>query len=215
VERRFGVFPHVRDPPNYLATGEYLSRAWRVNGAEQPALAMVQSGHKHVFAYRFDWDEEPVALGTELSRYLGAAHGLEIPFVFGHFQLGRLGEVLFTEENLAGRETLSRAMRGYWGAFARTGWPSVEDQPAWRPFNAAPGAEAFLLLDTPTGGGIRMASGLDSAEAILADLAKDPRLPTAQARCRVRKQLTGWRRALTPEQYDAVEECRGLALSGP
>jgi len=213
VERRFGMFPHVLDPPNYLATGEYLSRAWRVAGAEQPALAMVQSGHTQVFAYRFDWDEEPVAAGTELSRYLGAAHGLEIPFVFGHFQLGRLGKVLFTEENLAGREALSRALRAYWGAFARTGWPSVEEHPAWRPFNAAPGADAFLVLDTPGGGGIRMAGGLDSTEALLADLAKDPRLPTAEARCRVRQQLVGWRRALTAEQYAAVEECRPFALS--
>jgi para-nitrobenzyl esterase len=215
VERRFGLIPRVKNPPEYLATGEYLSRAWRMNGAEQPALAMVQSGHKQVFAYRFDWDAEPVVAGTDLSKFVGAAHGLEIPFVFGHFHLGRMGDFLFTPENLAGRERLSAAMRAYWGSFARTGVPVAEGQAAWLPFDAAPGAPAWLAMDDPRGGGIRMASGLESREALLSDLSRDARLPTAEARCRVRKLLTGWRRALSAEEYAAVEECRGIALDGP
>ena len=55
-----------------------------------------------VFVYRFDWDEEPSVLGPDLGRLLGAAHGFEIPFVFGHFDLGRQGNVIFTDENRAG-----------------------------------------------------------------------------------------------------------------
>ena len=34
--------------------------------------------------YRFDWDEEPTVMFYDLSIALGAAHGLEIAFVFGH-----------------------------------------------------------------------------------------------------------------------------------
>ena len=34
-----------------------------------------------VFAYRFDWDEEPTLLGSDLGVVIGASHGMEIAFV--------------------------------------------------------------------------------------------------------------------------------------
>ena len=54
---------------------------------------------------------------------LGAAHGFEIPFVFGHFDLGRAGNVIFTKENEPGRKALSAQMMSYWAEFAYTGAP--------------------------------------------------------------------------------------------
>lgn len=213
VELRLGMVPHVKDEPNYLATGEYLSRAWRVAGAEEPAAAMRQSGAKDVFLYRFDWDEEPRLFGTELSRFLGAAHGLEIPFVFGHFSLGRLGEVLFSEGNAAGREALSSSMRAYWGSFARWGRPEAPGQPAWAAVGLETGSRRSILLDTPAGGGIRMTDAWDSRAGLLKDLKEDPRLSTAEQRCRLRRALVGWRRIISEEQYAEFQECRGLADS--
>ncbi|MEN9800729.1 MAG: hypothetical protein RL653_4426 [Pseudomonadota bacterium] len=210
VELRLGMVPHVKDESNYLATGEYLSRAWRVAGAEEPAAAMRQSGAREVFLYRFDWDEEPGLFGTELSRVLGAAHGLEIPFVFGHFSLGRMGEVLFTERNAAGREALSSSMRAYWGSFARSGRPEAPGQPEWAPLGLEQGSPRSLVLDTPAGGGIRMTDAWDSRAKLLKELEGDPRLPTAERRCRVRRGLVGWRRVIGEEQYAEIEECRGL-----
>ena len=41
-----------------------------------------------MFAYRFDWDEESSVMGYDLATALGAAHGLEIAFVFGEFEGG-------------------------------------------------------------------------------------------------------------------------------
>ena len=41
-----------------------------------------------VYAYRFDWDEEPSVLGADVGRMLGAAHFMEVPFVFGQWQIG-------------------------------------------------------------------------------------------------------------------------------
>ena len=49
----------------------------------------MRSTQPDVFVYRFDWDEEPKLLGADLQPMLGAAHGFEIPFVFGHLDLGR------------------------------------------------------------------------------------------------------------------------------
>src|SRR4030095_10292400 len=99
------------------ACASWLGRLWRATGAAEPATSMVQSGAKDVYVYRFDWDEEPTFLGTDLSRMLGAAHGLEGPLVFGHFDLGREASRLFTAGNEPGRRELSDAMMSYWAQF--------------------------------------------------------------------------------------------------
>ena len=43
-------------------------------------------------------------------RLLGAAHGFEIPFVFGHWDLGSQGKLLFSAANEPGRAALSQQM---------------------------------------------------------------------------------------------------------
>ena len=48
---------------------------------------MWDAGHRDVFAYRFDWDGSGRFLLTDFGRLLGAAHGLEIPFLFDRFVL--------------------------------------------------------------------------------------------------------------------------------
>ena len=49
---------------------------------------MTAAGNPNVYAYRFDWDEEPSQFGFDLSTALGAAHGLEIAFAFDDFDGG-------------------------------------------------------------------------------------------------------------------------------
>ena len=116
--------------------------------AAQSALAQSQPGR--VFAYRFDWDEEPRVLWADLGALIGAAHGLEIPFVFGHWELGRTGRVLFDESNRAGREALSAMMMSYWAEFAYSGDPGRGRDgtlPRWAPWQD--GGETYAVLDTP------------------------------------------------------------------
>jgi para-nitrobenzyl esterase len=87
-----------------------------------------------VFAYRFDWDEEPSVLGTDLGEMIGAAHVIEVPFVFGHWDLGPNSKRLFDEDNAPARLALSQKMQSYWGRFAWTGSPGRGRdgvQPAW------------------------------------------------------------------------------------
>ena len=59
----------------------------------------------------------------------GAYHGLEIPYVFGNLSI----EAGCDSNDLA----LSRAMMGYWTAFARNGDPNAPGLPHWPPYDGA------------------------------------------------------------------------------
>ena len=91
VRRWLGVMPQVREPDFFEAMAEKRSALWKATGADGPAAAIWKT-QPNVFVYRFDWDEEPSLLGIDAARYVGAAHGFEIPFVFGHWDLGGDGK---------------------------------------------------------------------------------------------------------------------------
>ncbi len=215
VKRMLWILPRFVDEARTLAIAEALSRMWKATGADGPAAAMRES-EPGVFAYRFDWDEEPTRLGADLSKMLGAAHGLEIPFVFGHFDLGRAGNIILTGENLAGREALSRAMMSYWAAFARSGDPGrgvAGDLPhwgAWDPSRAD--APKYVVLDTAEGGGIRMASEIETPAKVIASVEADPRLSSPGQRCEVLRALADWGRGYSPREYAARTDCRDFPL---
>jgi para-nitrobenzyl esterase len=201
VRRWFWIVPRLRDPVAYDLEAEYQARMWKATGADEPAQALSTAQREPVFVYRFDWDEEPTMLGADLSRMLGAAHAFEVPFVFGHFDLGREGNVIFTEDNRPAREALAARMMGYWAEFARTGDPGNGGDaaaPAWPPWAGTP---RFLVLDTPAGGGVRVSSDGVTREAVIAAVDADPRLPTQRDKCRVFRALARWSRGLTPAQY--------------
>jgi len=145
-------------------------------------------------------------LGADLGKMLGAAHAFEIPFVFGHFDLGREGNAIFTSANEPGRLALSKAMMSYWAAFIRRGAPgrgTHDDLPAWERWNDG----RYMVLDSERGGGIRMAAGTETSAGVIADVEKDARLPTAAERCRTLRALAEWGRAITRGDYEARAEC--------
>lgn len=212
VKMRLWILPRLQDDEQlYVVTAEYLAKNWKATGADQPAASMRGVGDD-VFVYRFDWDEQPTMLGSDLSVLLGASHGFEIPFIFGHFDLGPRGNVMWTDDNLAGRQQLSEAMMGYWAEFARTGRPgrggseAGVEWTAWDP--SAPTAPKFIVLDTDAGGGIRMSSETVTLDGLRAALAADPRLADPRARCSVWHDLSAWARGLTRAEYDALPECK-------
>jgi len=194
VKRWLGVFPQVRDPELYLATADARSALWKATGVDSPIAAMWQT-QPGVYAYRFDWDEEPTLLGFDAGRFVGAAHGFEIPFVFGHWDLGAQGNVIFGEENRAGREALSERMLSYWANFAWTGEPGrgrLRNLPAWVAWDGREGAHKFLILDSEAGGGTRMGSEPVTVASVLASVDADPRLETQRDRCFVYHELARW-----------------------
>jgi para-nitrobenzyl esterase len=217
VRRWFGLVPRLRDPERYDVDAEIRSRLWKATGADEIALAVAARPGPPVFVYRFDWDEQPTLLGADLGRLLGAAHGFEIPFVFGHFDLGAQGNRMFTRTNEPGRRTLAAAMMSYWARFAAAGDPGSGargELPRWQPFDPAPGAPKFLRLDTPEGGGIAMADELVTVERVLADLEGDPRLAAPGRRCEALEAAAGWLRGRRGATQVARGDCPDSGATG-
>jgi para-nitrobenzyl esterase len=190
VKRWFGVLPRVRAPDLYLATADAMSAMWKATGADAPAAEM-RKVSPAVFVYRFDWDEEPTLLGFDAGKFVGAGHGLEIPFVFGHWDLGPQGNVLFSASSRAGRDALSAQMQSYWTEFAETGAPGrgrAGDLPEWTAWDPTAGGHKYAVLDTPARGGVRMGSEPVDAAQVIASIDADPRLKTQRERCWVLRE---------------------------
>jgi para-nitrobenzyl esterase len=184
VRRLFGILPIVRDEQAYFRDTAYATRNWKITGADEPAraLAAVQPGR--VFVYRWDWNGEGKVLWADLGKLIGAAHGLEIAFVFDHWQVGSEARVLYPESGAAERKSLSEAMQAYWTEFARSGDPGHggrSDLPAWSAWNEA--GDEYIVLDTPDGGGIRMSRDTESLASLVAAIEADRTYANDTARC--------------------------------
>ncbi|MFG2772223.1 carboxylesterase/lipase family protein [Streptomyces sp. NPDC048350] len=91
------------------------------------AEARAESG-RPVWAYQFDLPT-PAHDGR-----LGAAHCLELPFVFDNFDQWAHAPFV-TGLDPAVRDGLARTMHRAWIAFARTGDPNHPEMPAWDPYD--------------------------------------------------------------------------------
>jgi len=205
VRRWFGVIPRVRDPERYQLGAEYGSMLWKAGAADEVAMRLLKAQGPSVYVYRFDWDEEPRIWGSDLSLLVGAAHAFEVPFVFGHFDLGREGNVIWTEANAPGRQALSAAMMSYWAAFAYAGTPGRGrhgELPRWAPWGEE--GETFMVLDTPADGGIRMTSDVVTKASVVAQIDADPRLPTQRDRCERFADLALHSQYFTRAEYPAA-----------
>lgn len=186
TEVKFGRFYVAKDPDFYDAASDYSSRVWRVRSVDLPLAMMGKAGHADVYAYRFDWDEGGKILWMDLSKMLGAAHSLEIPFVLNRFKLlGDADSIMFKNQTFDSRDVLSRSMGAYWAAFARSGRPDSADLPEWPRYN---GSASVIYFDSTNDAGIRVEDGADSFDKIIEDLRNDTRLDTTQ-RCEIAASL--------------------------
>ncbi|MGD0948679.1 MAG: carboxylesterase family protein [Candidatus Binatia bacterium] len=196
VRRILWVFPRLRDERRYNLSAEYMAKSWKANGADEPAALMHAGGNPNVFVYRFDWHDEPRVLGADLSVILGAAHVFEIPFVFGHFDLGREGNRIFTKENEPGRMALASQMMSYWAQFAYTGAPGRGRDgklPEWAPWDdSSTTSPRFLVFDAPSVGAPRMSADAVTLAGVLEAADADPRLPTQRDKCMIFHDLVTW-----------------------
>jgi para-nitrobenzyl esterase len=158
----------IRDVAAYEREAGYRSALWRANGVERPARALAGAGSP-TWTYRFDWRDEGRRFGVlDLGRLVGAAHGLEIPFVLGSFDTTPGHDMLFTTANRPGRERLSAEMMSYWAEFAARGRPgrgrdgTLPDWSEWRD-----DAPLSLVLDTAANGGLRLVSQPVSREDVV------------------------------------------------
>ncbi len=195
---RIGPLVWAKDRDVYDAVSEYPSRLWRALAVDELAWALNAAGHDQVWAYRFDWDEGGSFLVTDLAHLMGAAHSMEIPFVFNHFEFyGPLDPILFNGSNAAGRADVAGAMGRHWASLAATGRPG-EDWSVWTE------AGALMRFDTVAGGGEMMA-GVETPAQIAADLASDDRL-TAELKCAVAASILSRDPQLRAD-FEAVLTC--------
>jgi para-nitrobenzyl esterase len=92
-------------------------------------------GPAPVFMYQFAYETDV------LNGKLKAAHGLEVPFVFGDVAAAPL-----TGSN-PGRFELAQLMSEAWVTFAKTGDPNHAGLPKWSPYS--PDDRATMIFDTP------------------------------------------------------------------
>ena len=160
VSNFFNIYFRVRDAFYYDLISDYQSLAWRSNGLDTPADLVKNSGQENVYAYRFDWDEEPKVLGMDFSLLLGAAHAFEIPFIMGDFDFGDQTSFLYDKKKTQERDRLSLSMMSYWAEFARSGNPSTSNNsnlPKWTSWKSGD-LDSFriMILDTLSSGGPKM-----------------------------------------------------------
>ena len=187
VDNTLGIFYSLKDEDTYKRFARYGARAWKADGVDQLAVTMAASGNPDVYAYRFDWDEEPSMLGYDLSVAIGAAHALEIGFVFGEFNGLGLGYLYPHDEN---QQSLTASMMSYWAEFAYTGNPGTGrdgTQVPWLPWGQD--GRTSIILDTPTDGGIRMDDEVVTYQTVKEELLADTGFKQQQDHCAVYVRL--------------------------
>jgi len=201
---RIGPMPvWIKNQRMYDLEAEYGSNVWKARGADEAADAIAKSGRSRAWVYRFDWDEEGRVLWLDLSELFGAAHAIEIPFVFGTLNFGPVTDYVFPEYSHEEAMALAHTVMDYWGRFARTGDPVGEGAKApWPAWEA--GAGRYLVFDSESGGGLKLSSEALTRDAVVAALATDGRFESAAERCEVYGQLVAFARALSKAEYREV-----------
>jgi len=195
------VFPRLKNEAKYLRAVKYGALAWKERGVDSLAKYMTAAGNPNVFTYRFDWDEEGSTLGYDLSKALGAAHALEIPFVFGDFDGGLgLGDLY---ANSATREDLAASMMSYWAQFAYTGNPGRgrgDTEVAWLSWGSD--GKRSIILDTPEDQGIFMMADEVTIASLKNALASDDEIEDPRERCQLYISTFG-RSAFDEEEFNS------------
>jgi para-nitrobenzyl esterase len=185
TETRLGFLPKIKDLPTYNRITGYHSEKWRAEAVEEVAAVLRKSQGDTVYAYRFDWDDEPAYSLVNLHDLLGAAHSTEVNFVFGDDVTTGLPFVRSSANGL-GRDALSDAMMGYWANFARTGAPGTGGKPmnpVWQPWSET--GPTLMTLNSPDHGGPVMTDIHERIADLKTRLRTDAAFATPKARCKL------------------------------
>ena len=192
VDLPLGLPVHVKNQKLYDLTASYMSDMWKATGVDEVATALSASQPGEVWAYRFDWDEEPSILGINVASMLGASHSMEGGFVFNdfsEFMYPLFTSLLYTKSNEAGRIALSESMSSYWAELAYSGSPGrgrSGTEFEWQPWeNSTPATDKFIVFDTSEDGGIRMSKNIVTLLALKYRLLSETGFPTQRDYCRM------------------------------
>ena len=205
---RFGVVPTPRNPASYDALARHHSRAWKAAGVDLPLSVMSRDDSDlRLYAYRFDWDDTLDNFLISLPEVLGAAHAMELDFLFQPL-LSRVVPGVALARNRDGRQTLGRTMRDYWAGFAYNLHPGAgrsgtrPARPRWSEQNPR-----VMLFDEANDGGVRFKTFGVAVDDVKAELALDETL-SERLRCALYADLylfnTGLPELFDPGEYQAL-----------
>ncbi|MFJ8471280.1 carboxylesterase/lipase family protein [Kitasatospora sp. NPDC094011] len=141
ADRKQQMYDHYAANRPGLAEGRVVNAMLTDQTERVPTLrlAEAQSHWRPTHVYQFDW-HVPYVPGLPAAQNLGAAHTLELPFVFGGLDLGAFprGAATVAEQRPA-LTRLSDRMMGAWTDFARCG------EPGWPAYT--PDARATRIWD--------------------------------------------------------------------
>ncbi len=139
VNRLVGLYPLEKfDNRPVKAYGRMLGADASLACPTYFGLLAASRRQQDTYFYRFDYDD------FFLGRYFGAAHAMEIPFIFGN--LDRMpANYFYTRYNVDRARRLSRLMQGYVINFARTGNPNGNGLESWPQFR--PDDQKLMVFD--------------------------------------------------------------------
>ncbi|MFT4615264.1 MAG: para-nitrobenzyl esterase [Bacteroidia bacterium] len=158
VNSLMGIPTGIKDLQRYDKFNRYSTDRWKIIGVDRLATVMRAGQGDSVFAYRFDAKDLRDFGLIDLRELLGAAHALEIPYVFGNFP--KPFSVMYPSDTHAARDALSASMMSYWAEFAYTGKPGrgrdgkEHEWTGW--VNEGDDSQRLMILDSALGDGIRM-----------------------------------------------------------
>ena len=176
-----------RSEANLRSWNKYRSAIWRYKGAEEPLRRMSKS-NDNLYSYRLDWDEEDNGIFGDYSLFVGAAHGIDVPFISNSFEMDQIPwyikNILFPESSAEGRDALSSLMMRYWGNIAKYGDPNVFVSQKWEKFTASD--NQMIILDNPQDPNFGMVTNPVVPKTLLKEIESDSALEIEE-RC-----LIGW-----------------------
>ena len=185
VDYTMGFFPRIKDSARYDAASYYTSNTWKLITADEPARVISNNRGAPIYVYRFDYDDL-IKWPIDLSELLGAAHALDVVFLFGR-QRDFPWSWLLADKQAADR--LASSMMNYWGEFARKGIPgngSDQTLPHW---SAWRGEDSnTLLFNVEHQGGVRVIENALYREDLKAQLRSDDKFTEAE-RCEFYLQM--------------------------
>jgi para-nitrobenzyl esterase len=185
VKKTLGFPTSIKNLSTYNRDSGYSSDLWKARAVDELASLMRSAQGDSVYAYRFDADDWRDLGVIDFKDLLGAAHALELPFVFGNFPNPL--RIIFPDSTSDEVQLLSSSMRSYWAEFAHQGAPgkgrdgSERLWSGWQ--NDGDQTPRLMVLDTELDGGIRMTSERMSTGEIKQSFLADTSYNDQEAYC--------------------------------
>ena len=191
VDRFMGIPIAIKNSARYAAFSTYASDQWKIKSVDQLATVMRKGQGDSVFAYRFDADDLRDFGFLSLQELMGAAHGFEIPFVFGNF-VTLMSNVIHPESARAARNALSQSMMSYWASFAHYGAPAKGyhgKQIEWAAWSNNDEQNRIIIFDSSLDRGIRMSPMKSQMQDLKQNFINETRFNDQEEHCQVYKLL--------------------------